>query len=233
MEFKSDKTNKTTKATSAYAVTTAIVPTSKAGAFKVNTDSFAGALQGVIPEGMRPMVAEIGQGLGVDLTDLSKLTKEQVMEAKKLAAQLDEKLMCMKELAPCIMKFLAFQVSAAEFQAEIVVQAAKAKTKIDQAAAKAYVAYYRYLRKAQNLEKRVNQQRQIIDAAYNAFESVQDARSNAILSGLNQQARLGVSTAQHANSLKQERQQILAERKNNLQQMKHDLKTSHLGSTNS
>lgn len=227
MEFKSDKT-KTTSSKPKSTESTAITPASKAGAFKVNTDSMAGALQGVIPEGMRPMIAEIGQGLGVDLTDLSKLTKEQVMKAKQLAAQLDEKLICMKELVPCIMKYLSFQVSAAEFQAELVVQATKAKAKIDQAAAKAYVAYYRYLRKAQNLEKRVNQQRQLIDAAYTAFESVQDARSNAILAGLNQQARLGESGVQHADSLKQQRQEILADRRNKLQAMKHELKTSHL-----
>ncbi len=179
---------------------------------------------------MLPMVQDIGQGLGVDLTDLSKLDPEQVKKAKELAAKLDEKLVAMKELAPCIMKYLSFQVSAAEFQAEVVVQAAKAKTKIDAAAARAYVAYYRYLRKAQNLEKRVNQKRQIIDAAYTAFETVQDARCNAILTGLNQQARLGAGTAAHSETLKQERQQILATRKQNLETLRHEIKTSHLRS---
>lgn len=228
MNFKNDK-SKTTKTTNNKTETSAITTTSKAGAFKVN-DSFTGSLKGVIPDAMKPMITEIGQGLGVDLLDLSQLTKEQVIKAKQLAAGLDEKLMCMKELAPCIMKYLSFQVSAAEFQAELVVQATKAKAKIDQAAAKAYVAYYRYLRKAQNLEKRINQQRQIIDAAYNAFESVQDARSNAILSGLNQQARLGVGNVEHGNNLKEQRQQILSERRNKLQEMKHELQTSHLAS---
>lgn len=247
MEFKETNKAKATKAAKAGTITTtngqnpsasgATSYTSKAGEFKVNTDSFAGALKGVIPEGMRPMIQEIGQGLGVDLTDLSKLTPEQVTKAKQLAAQLDEKLLCMKELVPCIMKFLSFQVNAAEFQAEVVTQAAKAKAKIDQAAAKAYVAYYRYLRKAQNLEKRVNQERQIIDAGYSAFETVQDARSSAILTGLNQYSRLGVSNVKGASDLKQQRQEILSNRRANLQQMKHNLKTSHLtttgGSTNS
>lgn len=226
MEFKNNRPNPTEIQ---KAQSTAITTTSKAGTFKVN-DSFTGAIKDVIPDAMKPMIMEIGQGLGVDLLDLSNLTKEQVIKAKELAAGLDEKLICMKELAPCIMKYLSFQVSAAEFQAELTVQTLKAKAKIDQAAAKAYVAYYRYLRKAQNLEKRINKQREIIDAAYNAFETVQDARSNSILSGLNQQARLGVGNAEYGNNLKQQRQQILSERRNKLQEMKHELQTSHLAS---
>lgn len=223
MEFNTNNQSKATKQSKSSAIT----PASKAGTFKVNTEKFATS---VIPEPMVPMIKEIGEGLGVDLTDLSSLTKDQVIQAKKLAAGLDEKLMMMKELAPAIMKYLSFQVSAAEFQAELVVQSLKAKSKIDQAQAKAFVAYYKYLRQAQRLEKRVNQQRQIIDAAYNAFESVQDARCNAILSGINQQARLGESSVEHAENLKQERQKILADRRGNLEKLKHELKTAHLAS---
>jgi hypothetical protein len=231
MEFKSDSTKRWTSTTAQNGANgSAITHTGNVSAFKVHPNSFSEAGKAVIPEGMLPMVQDIGQGLGVDLTDLSKLDPEQVKKAKELAAKLDEKLVAMKELAPCIMKYLSFQVSAAEFQAEVVVQAAKAKTKIDAAAARAYVAYYRYLRKAQNLEKRVNQKRQIIDAAYTAFETVQDARCNAILTGLNQQARLGAGTAAHSETLKQERQQILATRKQNLETLRHEIKTSHLRS---
>ncbi len=228
MQFKQNK-SKTNNSAITKAQSTSITPSSKVGAFKVN-ESFTGAIKNVYPEPLLPMIKELSQGLGVDLTDLSNLTKEQVIKLKEMTAGLDEKLMCMKELMPCILKYLSFQVSTAEFQAELTVQALKAKTKIDQAAAKAYVAYYRYLRKAQNLEKRINKQREIIDAAYNAFESVQDARSNAILSGLNQQARLGMNNAEHADELKQQRQQILSERRNKLQDLKQELKTSHLAS---
>ncbi|MUH01126.1 hypothetical protein F7734_56230 [Scytonema sp. UIC 10036] len=229
MEFKSKNNHSSnwalaTTKTQSTAITT--TNNSKGGDFKINTQTLS--TKGVVPEAMMPMMSEISQGLGVDILDPSQWTKESIIEAKKRAAQLDEKLMQMKELAPCIMKYLSFQVNLAEFQAELVVQACKAKSKIDQAQAKAFVAYYRYLRKAANLEKRVKQQQQIIDAAYTAFESVQDARSNAILSGLNQQARLGVASAEHSDTLKQQRQQILAERRDKLQQMKHDLKTAHL-----
>ena len=229
MAFKADKTSNTnwTRATTYQQTSTSTnAGKSKADDFKINTKSIS--TKGVVPDGMTTMFGEIGEALGVDLLDLSKLTPEQVTEAKKRAASLDEKLIAMKELAPAVMKFLSFQVNVAEFQAELVVQSLKAKSKIDQAQAKAYVAYFRYLRKAQNLEKRVKQQQSIIDAAYNAFESVQDARHNAILSGLNQQARLGIDNASHADNLKQQRQQILADRREKLQEMKHNLKTAHL-----
>lgn len=226
MEFKSKKTTNSSAMTKAQPSAMTTTGKGSGSSFKINTQSIS--TKGVVPEPMVPMMAEISQALGVDILDHTAWTQEGIIEAKKRAAQLDVKLMQMKELAPCIMKFLSFQVNVAEFQAELVVEALKAKSKIDQAQAKAFVAYYRYLRKAANLEKRVKQQQGIIDAAYTAFESVQDARSNAILSGLNQQARLGVDNAGHADNLKQQRQQILADRKKSLQQMKHDLKTAHL-----
>ncbi|KAB8313970.1 hypothetical protein SD81_040280 [Tolypothrix campylonemoides VB511288] len=227
MEFKSKKsTNNSSAITKSQS--TAITPTSQAGTFKINTQTLS--TKDVVPEAMKPMIAEISQGLGVDILDPSAWTQEGIIEAKKRASQLDEKLIQMKELKPCVMKFLSFQVNFAEFESEIAVETLKAKSKIDAAQAKAFVAYYRYLRKAANLEKRVKQQQQIIDAAYNAFESVQDARHNAILAGLNQQARLGTQTAEHTDNLKQQRQQILNDRKNKLQEMKHQLKTAHLAS---
>ncbi len=222
MEFKSDEKNSSaiSKADKKGAATQY---TSKAGAFKINTDSIKSQ---VIPNGMMTMMGEIGQALGVDLTDLSKLTPEQVTQAKKYAAELDEKLIAMKELMPAVLKFLSFKVSEAEFQAEVVLETCKAKKKIDQAQAKAYVAYYRYLRSAQNLEKRVNQQREIIDAAYSAFESIGDARSQAIRAGLNNLSKLGKTSVEYEANLKEERQQIKADRKQQLADMKHNLKSA-------
>lgn len=48
-------------------------------------------------------------------------------------------------MMPAIMKFLEFQVGQAEFQAEVMSEAYKAKHKIDKASAKAFVAYYAYM----------------------------------------------------------------------------------------
>lgn len=110
--------------------------------FKINRESLVSQ---VLPPGGEQIMNEISQGLGIDILDPKGWTKEQVIAAKKLAAGFDEKLMMMKELMPAIMKFLEFQVGTAEFQAEVMSEAYKAKNKIDKAQAKAFVAYYAYM----------------------------------------------------------------------------------------
>ncbi len=226
MAFKKDKT------------TTAITPSPKGdltksvqqvpgqlAQFQINRESL---IAQVLPPGGQQIMTEISQGLGIDILDPKGWTKEQVIQAKKLAAGLDEKLMMMKELMPAIMKFLEFQVGTAEFQAEIMTEAYKAKNKIDKAQAKAFVAYYAYMRKASQLEKRIQATQKHIDAAYTHFESIQDSRSNAILAGLNQQARLGESTIAHQAEMASQRQEIRAKNAERRRELREELRIGHL-----
>jgi len=74
-------------------------------------------MDSVLPPGGQQFMEEISKGLGIDLLDPKGWSKEQVVNAKKLAAELDEKMMMMQELMPAVMKFLEFQVSVAEFHA--------------------------------------------------------------------------------------------------------------------
>lgn len=182
----------------------------------------------ILPPGGQQMMDEISQGLGIDILDPKGWTKEQVIQAKKLAEGLDEKLMMMQELMPAIMKFLEFQVSVAEFQAEVMSDAYKAKYKIDKAKALAFVAYYAYMRKASQLEKRIQATQKHIDAAYTHFESVQDARSNAILAGLNQQARIGENTVDHQGQMASQRREIRAANAQRRRELREELRTGHL-----
>ena len=71
--------------------------------FTINRESLVSQ---VLPPGGQQMMNEISQGLGIDILDPKGWTKEQVIQAKKLAAGFDEKLIMMKELMPAIMKFL-------------------------------------------------------------------------------------------------------------------------------
>ncbi|MBO3463014.1 hypothetical protein G7B40_041095 [Aetokthonos hydrillicola Thurmond2011] len=111
-------------------------------------------------------------------------------------------------------------------------QFATAKYQIDKAKAKAFVAYYAYMRKAAQLEKRVQATQKHIDAAYTHFESVQDARSNAILAGLNQQARLGEQGIQHQAAMKQQRNDIRAQNSQRRRELREELRTGHLQGSN-
>ena len=227
MAFKKDKT------------TTAITPSpkgdlAKSGSnpgqlaqFTINRESLVSQ---VLPPGGQQMMNEISQGLGIDILDPKGWTKEQVIAAKKLAAGLDEKLMMMQELMPAIMKFLEFQVGQAEFQAEVMSEAFKAKYKIDKAQAKAFVSYYAYMRKASQLEKRISATQKHIDAAFTHFETVQDSRSNAILAGLNQQARLGENTIEHQAQMASQRQEIRAKNAERRRELREELRTGHLTS---
>ena len=189
-------------------------------------------VQNILPPGGEQLMQEISKGLGIDLLDPKGWSKEQVINAKKLASELDEKMMMMTELMPAVMKFLEFQVSVAEFHAEVMVETYKAKYQIDKAKAKAFVAYYAYMRKAAQLEKRVQATQKHIDAAYTHFDSVQDARSNAILAGLNQQARLGEQGIQHQAAMKQQRNDIRAQNSQRRRELREELRTGHLQGTN-
>ena len=195
------------------------------GQFQINRESLVSQ---VIPPGGQQMMAEISQGLGIDILDPKGWTKEQVIQAKKLAEGLDEKLMMMQELMPAIMKFLEFQVGQAEFQAEVMSEAFKAKYKIDKAQAKAFVSYYAYMRKASQLEKRIQSTQKHIDAAFTHFESIQDSRSNAILAGLNQQARIGENTIEHQGQMASQRREIRANNAQRRRELREELRTGHL-----
>jgi len=187
-------------------------------------------MDSVLPPGGQQFMEEISKGLGIDLLDPKGWSKEQVINAKKLAAELDEKMMMMVELMPAVMKFLEFQVSVAEFHAEIMVEAYKAKHQIDKAKAKAFVAYYAYMRKAAKLEQKVAQTQKHIDAAFTHFETVQDARSNAILAGINQQSRLGEGSISHQAELSTQRRDIRSRNAERRRELRHELQTGHLTS---
>jgi DNA anti-recombination protein RmuC len=189
-------------------------------------------VQNILPPGGEQLMQEISSSLGIDLLDPKGWSKEQVINAKKLASELDEKMMMMQELMPAVMKFLEFQVSVAEFHAEVMVETYKAKYQIDKAKAKAFVAYYSYMRKAAQLEKRVQATQKHIDAAYQHFESVQDARSNAILAGLNQQARLGEQGIQHTQQMKERRNDIRAQNSQRRRELREELRVGHLQGNN-
>ena len=195
------------------------------GEFKINRESL---VSHVLPPGGKGIMDEISKGLGIDILDPKGWTKEQVIAAKKLAAGLDEKLMMMKELMPAIVKFLEFQVGQAEFQAEVMSEAFKAKYKIDKAQAKAFVSYYAYMRKASQLERRIQDTQKHIDAAFTHFETVQDSRSNAILAGLNQQARLGESMIAHQANMANQRREIRANNAERRRELREELRTGHL-----
>lgn len=193
--------------------------------FKINRQSL---IAQALPPGGEQIMNEISQVLGVDILDPKGWTKEQVIQANKLAAGFDEKLMMMRELMPAIMKFLEFKVGEAEFQSEVIIEAYKAKNKIDKSQAKAFVAYHAYMRKASQLERRIQDTQKHIDAAYSHFETVQDSRSNAILAGLNQQARLGENTIEHQRQMASQRQEIRAKNAERRRELREELRTGHL-----
>ena len=227
MAFKKDnKTSAITSSTKGNLTKTGSNP-GKSAQFTINRESLVSQ---VLPPGGKGIMDEISQGLGIDILDPKGWTKEQVIAAKKLAAGLDEKLMMMRELMPAIMKFLEFQVGQAEFQAEVMSEAFKAKYKIDKAQAKAFVSYYAYMRKASQLEKRVQATQKHIDAAYSHFETIQDSRSNAILAGLNQQARLGENTIAHQAEMANQRREIRANNAERRRELREELRTGHLTS---
>lgn len=83
-------------------------------------------------------------------------------------------------------------------------------------------------RKAARLEQRIQATQKHIDAAYSHFESVQGARSNAILSGLNQQARLGEQGIQHQSQMKEQRNDIRAQNAQRRRELREELRVGHL-----
>lgn len=85
-------------------------------------------------------------------------------------------------------------------------------------------------RKASQLEKRVQATQKHIDAAYSHFETIQDSRSNAILAGLNQQARLGESTIAHQAEMASQRQEIRAKNAERRRELREELRNGHLTS---
>ena len=202
---------------------------SNSGTFTIDRTTL---MNSILPPGGEQFMQEISKGLGIDLLDPKGWTKEGVINAKKLAAELDEKMMMMQELMPAVVKFLEFQVSVAEFQAEVMCEAYKAKHQIDKAQAKAFVAYYAYMRKAAKLEQRVAQTQKHIDAAYTHFEQVQDARSNSILAGINQQSRLSENTIEHQAELSNQRREIRAYNAERRRELRHELQTGHLTNQN-
>jgi hypothetical protein len=193
--------------------------------FTINRATLA---ESILPPGGEQFMEEISRGLGIDLLDPKGWTKEQVINARKLAEELDDKMMMMQELMPAVMKFLEFQVSLAEFHAEIMVETFKAKYQIDKAKAKAFVSYYAYMRKAAHLEKRIQATQKHIDAAYSHFESVQDSRSNAILAGLNQQARLGEEDIRHRAEMTRRRRDIRAQNGIRRRELREELRVGYL-----
>ena len=225
MAFKKDKSTSAITPSPKGDLTKNVGQLQQLGQFKINRESLVSK---ALPPGGESIMNEISKGLGVDILDPNGWTKEQVIQANKLAAGFDEKLMMMKELLPAIMKFMEFQVGTAEFQSEIMIEAYKAKTKIDKAQAKAFVAYHAYMRKASQLERRIQDTQKHIDAAYSHFETVQDSRSNAILAGLNQQARLGENTIEHQTQMANQRRDILARNAEQRRELREELRTGHL-----
>ncbi|MBO3463409.1 hypothetical protein G7B40_041115 [Aetokthonos hydrillicola Thurmond2011] len=126
MAFKQDKRNNT----NALARSERGQITTKNGNLK-SSETFTidrtTLMQNILPPGGEQLMQEISKGLGIDLLDPKGWSKEQVINAKKLAAELDEKMIMMQELMPAVMKFLEFQVSVAEFHAEVMVETYKAK----------------------------------------------------------------------------------------------------------
>ena len=227
MAFKKDKTTTAITTSPKGELTKTGSNPGQLAQFKINRESLVAQ---TLPPGGEQIMNEISQVLGVDILDPKGWTKEQIIAANKLAAGLDEKLMMMKELLPSIVKFMEFQVGQAEFQAEVMTEAYKAKSKIDRAQASAFVAYYAYMRKASQLEKRVQASQKHIDAAFTHFENIQDSRSNAILAGLNQQARLGESTIAHQAEMASQRQEIRAKNAERRRELREELRTGHLTS---
>ena len=225
MAFKKDKATSAITPSPSCDLTKNVGQLEQLGQFKINRESLVSQ---VLPPGGKGMMDEISKGLGIDILDPNGWTKEQVIQANKLAAGFDEKLMMMKELMPAIMKFMEFQVGQAEFQTEVMIEAYKAKNKIDKAQAKAFVAYHAYMRKASQLERRIQDTQKHIDAAYSHFETVQDSRSNAILAGLNQQARLGENTIEHQTQMASQRQEIRAKNAERRRELREELRTGHL-----
>ncbi len=234
MKFKSDKTTTTgSSKTATITKSSGSKPTTKGSStsttFKVNTGSFTGTLADIVPGEMQGWLSEIGEQMGgIDLNKPLSWSKEQVVEANKIAAGLDKKILEMAEVKTAVMKYLAYAMKEAEFKADITVAMAKAKGYIDQQQAKAYLAYTKYLRQAARLEKKVQATQQIIDAANNALEQTFDARKANIMTAVNQQAKLTEGTAAEVQNLRTQRQVLVQEHKQEMAQYKHQLATGHL-----
>ncbi len=235
MKFKSDKTTTTgssktaTITKSSLRKNTSTKGSSSSTTFKVNTGSFTGTLSDIVPGEMQAWLGEIGQQLGgIDLNQPLSWSKEQVIEANKIASGLDKKILEMAEVKTAVMKYLAYAMKEAEFKADITVAMAKAKGFIDQQQAKAYLAYAAYLRKAARLEKKVQATQQIIDTANNALEQTFDARKANIMAAVNQQAKLTQGTAAEVQNLRTQRKQLVEDHRQEMAAYKHELSTSHL-----
>ena len=225
MAFKKDKATSSITTSPKGELTNTGKQLGQLAQFKINRESLVSK---ALPPGGEGIMNEISKGIGVDILDPQGWTKEQVIQANKLAMGFDEKLMMMRELMPAIMKFMEFQVGQAEFQSEVMIEAYKAKNKIDKAQAKAFVAYHAYMRKASQLERRIQDTQKHIDAAYSHFETIQDSRSNAILAGLNQQARIGENTIEHQAEMSNQRREIRANNAERRRELREELRTGHL-----
>jgi hypothetical protein len=232
MKFKADSsTNKSNSST-------ATVPKETKGkssqgksssSFSINKSSFTGTLADIVPSEMQGWLGEIGAQLGgIDLNQPLSWSKEQVIEANKIAGNLDKKIIEMAEVKTAVMKYLAYTMKEAEFKAEITVAMAKAKGFIDQQQAKAYLAYVAYLRKAARLEKKVKATQEIIDASNNALESTFDNRKSKLLGSINTQAKLGQGTTQQVTDLRNKRRELIEQHKQEMASYKNELQTGHL-----
>ncbi|GEM_PF-5511438 len=235
MKFKSDKprsicsTRTATITKSSAGKATTKKGSSSGSSFSINTGSFTGTLADIVPGEMQTWFGEIGQHLGgIDLNQPLSWSKEQVIEANKIAAGLDKKVLEMAEVKNAVLKYLAYSMKEAEFKADIAVAMCKAKGFIDQQQAKAYLAYAKYLRGAAKLEKKVKATQEIINASNEALEGVFDDRKSKIMAAVNHQAKLAQGTTADVENLRTQRRQVLADHRRSMAEYKNELATGHL-----
>ncbi|MBP5973596.1 hypothetical protein HW132_12820 [Brasilonema sp. CT11] len=242
MKFKADSS--TQKASSSTAITTATTSTQtkskdskskSAGSttssptFSINRSSFTGTLADIVPGEMKGWLGEIGAQLGgIDLNQPLSWSKEQVIEANKIASNLDKKLIEMTQVKTAVLKFLSYSMQEADLKAEITVAMAKAKGYIDQKQAKAHLAYFAYLRKANRLEKKVAATQEIIDTSNSALENTFDDRKAQLLGAINTQAKLGQGTTQQVTDLRNKRRELIEQHKQEMASYRNELQTGQL-----
>jgi hypothetical protein len=203
-------------------------------AFHVNTASMTGTLADIVPSEIQGWLAEIGAGLGgIDLTRPLTWTKDKVIGASEKARSLDKKLLELSEVKTAVTKYLAYSMKEAEFLADITVAAAKAKIHIDKEAARAHLAYMRYLRKAARLEKRTQATQEIIDSSNRHLEATLDGRKAAILASLNENQKLVGASDEAVQEMRRRRQRLLQSHRQEMAAYKAELKGVHTSLPNS
>ena len=184
-----------------------------------------GTLADIVPSEIQGWLTEIGQGLGgIDLTRPLTWTKDQVRGASEKARSLDKKLLELSEVKTAVAKYLAYSMKEAEFLADITVAAARAKIHIDKEAARAHLAYMRYLRKAARLEKRTQATQEIIDTSNRHLEGTLDGRKAAILASLNENQKLVGASDKTVQEMRRRRQRLLQSHRQEMATYKAELK---------